>query len=203
MTWPEVAVPGAGLPPSLALVAPAPPTWVPVDLVPYLDGTHTPPTADLLRRSDGQGLVYPGRVHWLAGEPGSLKSWLALLACTQQIHAGHTVIYVDFEDGAAGIVGRLLALGVSADQIQTHFSYLSPEGTLGYRARHEDQLAEMAEKLARRVAQEGKVITFDPMSARDRRIVHMALKDIAGVRTESHGEGQDRRVQIIPVKPAS
>lgn len=73
----------------------------------------------------------------------------------------------------------------------------------GYRARHEDQLAEMAEKLARRVAQEGKVITFDPMSARDRRIVHMALKDIPEVRTESHGEGQDRRVQIIPVKPAS
>lgn len=68
----------------------------------------------------------------------------------------------------------------------------------GYRARHEDQLAEMATKLARRVAREGKIITFDPMSARDRRVVHMALKDIEGVRTESHGEGQDRRVQIIP-----
>jgi spoIIIJ-associated protein len=70
----------------------------------------------------------------------------------------------------------------------------------GYRARHEDQLADMAKKLARRVAREGKVITFDPMSARDRRIVHVALKDMQGVRTESHGEGQDRRVQIIPVK---
>ena len=68
----------------------------------------------------------------------------------------------------------------------------------GYRARHEDQLAEMARKLARRVAKEGKVITFDPMSARDRRVVHMALKDVAGVRTESSGEGSDRRVQIIP-----
>jgi spoIIIJ-associated protein len=72
----------------------------------------------------------------------------------------------------------------------------------GYRARHEDQLAEMAQKLARRVAKEGKVITFDPMSARDRRVVHMALKEITEVRTESHGEGPDRRVQIIPVKVA-
>lgn len=72
----------------------------------------------------------------------------------------------------------------------------------GYRARHEDQLAEMARKLARRVAKEGKVITFDPMSARDRRVVHMALKEITEVRTESHGEGPDRRVQIIPVKAA-
>ena len=73
----------------------------------------------------------------------------------------------------------------------------------GYRARHEDQLAEMAQKLARRVAKEGKVITFDPMSARDRRVVHMALKEITEVRTESHGEGPDRRVQIIPVKVAA
>jgi spoIIIJ-associated protein len=71
----------------------------------------------------------------------------------------------------------------------------------GYRARHEDQLAEMAERLGERVAKEGKVITFDPMSARDRRIVHMALREFEGVRTESNGEGPDRRVQIIPLKP--
>jgi spoIIIJ-associated protein len=71
----------------------------------------------------------------------------------------------------------------------------------GYRARHEDQLSEMARRLAERVAQEGKVITFDPMNARDRRIVHMALKEAVGVRTESLGEDPDRRVQIIPAKP--
>lgn len=73
----------------------------------------------------------------------------------------------------------------------------------GYRARHEDQLAEMARRLGERVASEGKIITFDPMSARDRRIVHMALRDVAGVRTESNGEGPDRRVQIIPENHAA
>ncbi|MGD0675658.1 MAG: R3H domain-containing nucleic acid-binding protein [Polyangiaceae bacterium] len=72
----------------------------------------------------------------------------------------------------------------------------------GYRARHEDQLAQMARRLAQRVAAEGKVITFDPMSARERRIVHMALRDIKGVRTESMGEEPQRRVQIIPEKTA-
>jgi spoIIIJ-associated protein len=72
----------------------------------------------------------------------------------------------------------------------------------GYRARHEDQLSQMARKLAERVMTEGKIITFDPMSARDRRVVHMALKEITGVRTESNGEGPDRRVQIIPVRTA-
>jgi len=71
----------------------------------------------------------------------------------------------------------------------------------GYRARHEDQLGEMARRLGERVASEGKIITFDPMNARDRRVVHMALKEVTGVRTESNGEGPDRRVQIIPVKP--
>jgi spoIIIJ-associated protein len=73
----------------------------------------------------------------------------------------------------------------------------------GYRARHEDQLGEMAKKLGERVATEGKIITFDPMNARDRRVVHMALKDFPGVRTESNGEGPDRRVQIIPANMAS
>ncbi len=68
----------------------------------------------------------------------------------------------------------------------------------GYRARHEEQLTAMAIKLGERVASEGKVITFDPMNARDRRVVHMALRDIKGVRTESSGLGQDRRVQLIP-----
>ena len=72
----------------------------------------------------------------------------------------------------------------------------------GYRARHEDQLAEMAKKLGERVAAEGKIITFDPMNARDRRIVHMALREVTGVRTESSGEGPDRRVQIIPASAA-
>jgi spoIIIJ-associated protein len=70
----------------------------------------------------------------------------------------------------------------------------------GYRARHEDQLAQMARRLAQRVATEGKVVTFDPMSARERRIVHMALRDMKGVRTESMGEEPQRRVQIIPDK---
>jgi spoIIIJ-associated protein len=70
----------------------------------------------------------------------------------------------------------------------------------GYRARHEDQLSQMARRLAQRVATEGKVITFDPMSARERRIVHMALRGIKGVRTESMGEEPQRRVQIIPDK---
>lgn len=113
-------------------------TWLPVDLTPYLDGTHTAPAASLLHRSDGAGLAYPGRVHWLAGEPGAFKSWLALHACSLVMHAGGRVVYLDFEDGAAGIIGRLLALGVVYPMvIKDGFTYLSPDGPLSHAARNQ------------------------------------------------------------------
>jgi spoIIIJ-associated protein len=76
----------------------------------------------------------------------------------------------------------------------------------GYRARRDDSLASMAKRLGRQAVHEGKIITFEPMNPRDRRVVHMALAKFEGVITKSDGEGEDRRVQIIPVRrpaPAS
>jgi spoIIIJ-associated protein len=73
----------------------------------------------------------------------------------------------------------------------------------GFRANHESRLSDMAKKLALRVAKEGKVVTFDPMSARDRRVVHRALSGIEGVKTESSGEEPNRRVHIMPAGGAA
>jgi len=70
----------------------------------------------------------------------------------------------------------------------------------GYRARREKGLAAVAVKLGEQAVREGKVITFDPMSPRERRVVHLALAKFPGVRTESSGEGESRRVQIIPTR---
>jgi spoIIIJ-associated protein len=70
----------------------------------------------------------------------------------------------------------------------------------GYRQRREDTLATMAQRLGRKAIEEGKIITFEPMSPRDRRIVHLALAKFPGVVTKSDGEGEGRRVQIIPVR---
>jgi spoIIIJ-associated protein len=70
----------------------------------------------------------------------------------------------------------------------------------GYRQRREDTLATMAQRLGQKALEEGKIITFEPMSPRDRRIVHLALAKFAGVVTKSDGEGEGRRVQIIPVR---
>ena len=70
----------------------------------------------------------------------------------------------------------------------------------GYRQRREDTLATMAQRLGKKAIEEGKIITFEPMSPRDRRIVHLALAKFPGVVTKSDGEGEGRRVQIIPVR---
>jgi spoIIIJ-associated protein len=67
-----------------------------------------------------------------------------------------------------------------------------------YRQRREESLRDMATKVASRVAQTGRSITLEPMSAADRRMVHVALADYQGVRTESVGLGDDRKVTIFP-----
>jgi spoIIIJ-associated protein len=70
----------------------------------------------------------------------------------------------------------------------------------GYRSRRDTNLASMARKLGKQALELGKIITFEPMNPRDRRVVHMALANFEGVVTKSDGEGDDRRVQIIPVR---
>jgi spoIIIJ-associated protein len=70
----------------------------------------------------------------------------------------------------------------------------------GYRSRRDDTLASMARQLGKQAITEGKIITFEPMNPRDRRVIHLALAKFDGVVTKSEGEGEDRRVQIIPVR---
>lgn len=70
----------------------------------------------------------------------------------------------------------------------------------GYRSRRDNSLASMARRLGKQAVLEGKIITFEPMNPRDRRVVHLALAKFEGVITRSEGEGDQRRVQIIPVR---
>ena len=67
-----------------------------------------------------------------------------------------------------------------------------------YRQRRESSLRDMAAKVATRVAQTNRSITLEPMPPADRRIIHTSLAEHPGVRTESAGEGENRKVTIIP-----
>ena len=69
-----------------------------------------------------------------------------------------------------------------------------------YRQRRESQLRDMASKVAERVAQTNRSITLEPMPPADRRIIHTSLTDHPGVSTESTGEGEGRKVTIMPTR---
>jgi spoIIIJ-associated protein len=68
----------------------------------------------------------------------------------------------------------------------------------GYKQKRQQVLKELAERVAEQVENSGKSFTLEPMPAYERRIIHLALSNHPGVKTESVGYGEDRKVSIIP-----
>ena len=60
-----------------------------------------------------------------------------------------------------------------------------------YRERHDNSLVSMAKREAKRAVTSGRAVTLEPMSARDRRVIHVSLAKFPGVSTRSEGEGAD------------
>src|SRR5437867_9453593 len=73
----------------------------------------------------------------------------------------------------------------------------------GYRRRREEQLREIATRVASRVRATGQAVTLEPMLAYERRIVHLAVQDTPGVKTESVGVDPNRRVVISSTAPGA
>ena len=73
----------------------------------------------------------------------------------------------------------------------------------GYRRRREDQLKEVAGRVADRVRATGQAVTLEPMLAYERRIVHLAVQGAPGLRTESVGLEPNRRVVISSTAPGA
>jgi len=68
----------------------------------------------------------------------------------------------------------------------------------GYRARREEQLRRLAKRMADQVIEAGRTMTLEPMPPHERRIIHLELRDHPRVYTESVGEGEHRKVTIVP-----
>ena len=73
--------------------------------------------------------------------------------------------------------------------------------TQGYRERREERLIEMAHQVAEKVKYTDRDVVLSPMSARDRRVIHVTLKEDAVVSTYSQGEGEMRRVVVTTQQP--
>jgi AAA domain len=105
-------------------------SWQPVDLGPVLDGKWSPPEPTVGRRDDGKGLFYAGKCHTVISETEGGKTWLALSAALDEMHAANHVLFIDFEDDEGTVAGRLLTLGAGRDLIAQQFHYVRPEAGL-------------------------------------------------------------------------
>jgi spoIIIJ-associated protein len=72
--------------------------------------------------------------------------------------------------------------------------------TESYRARRRQQLHRMALSMGEKAKREHQAVRLDPMPARDRRVVHLALKEDPMITTRSAGEGSMRSIEIVPTE---
>jgi spoIIIJ-associated protein len=117
-----------------------------------------------------------------------------------------TTLQVDLEgEGLALLIGRK---GETLDALQ-YIARLILANKLdrwvrlnldvgGYKKNREQQLRRLAQRMAQQVEQFGRPISLEPMTAYERRIIHVTLQDRPGVTTASSGEESRRRVTIEP-----
>ena len=70
----------------------------------------------------------------------------------------------------------------------------------GYRAKRAESLRKLALRMADQVTQSGRTVALEPMPPAERRIIHLALREHPSVITQSVGEGDRRKVTIVPKK---
>ena len=101
-----------------------------------------------------------------------------------------------------GSDGRAIdALQLLANQVAKDLLEDSPRIVIdvaGEMADREASLNRLSERAAGRARETGRSVALDPMNSRDRRIVHMALKEESGLATMSIGEGRYRQVLVVP-----
>ena len=71
----------------------------------------------------------------------------------------------------------------------------------GYRDKRENDLTVLAQRIGNKVRKTGRSFAMEPMNPYERRIIHSAIGKMEGVRSESKGEGRDRRVVIYSTAP--
>ena len=103
--------------------APKAGNWQPADLAAIYANGLTRPTPTVLTRTDGRGLLYPGRTNTIFGESGAGKTWAMYIAAAQQMGDGNHVIILDFEDDAVAYLNRMIALGLPVELVIANSTY--------------------------------------------------------------------------------
>lgn len=113
-------------------------------------------------------------------------------------------------DGSGLLIGRK---GQTLDALEYLINKIVHKGaedkkrivvdTENYRSRREESLVHLAQRLGDKAKQLGRPVTISPMSAHDRRIIHLALEEDKSLRTRSTGTGLYRKIVISPEKKPS
>lgn len=103
------------------------PTWGRIDLSDVLNGTWSAPEATRMQRTDGNHLLYEGKVHSFQGESESGKSFLAQAESARTLMNGGRVLYLDFESDQGTVVNRMLAMGTPPAAIRDRLDYRRPD----------------------------------------------------------------------------
>lgn len=143
----------------------------------------------------------------------SLESILGFFVSTYSVHLGETseVIKLDIKSGdeTGLLIGRrgetLKAMEFIVGKIAGRFSENGREKRIsidveGYKKRREENIAKMVKEVAKKVRSSGRPITLDSMPASERKIAYIALKNEDGIRIETSGEGEEKRITINPLK---
>src|SRR5438477_4315258 len=188
----------------------------PAEPQPVIDEAEVPRRPDALReRADESEAeeASPVLAEELAAGAGVLRDLLALMGVEAEVslddrprHEGIEVLGPDL----GALIGRggedLVALQQITSAItsrQVGRTVHVPLDIEGYRRRREEQLKEIARRVASRVRGSGQAVTLEPMLAYERRIVHLAVQDTPGVKTESVGLDPNRRVVISSTAPGA
>src|SRR5213593_4021260 len=182
---------------------------------PLIDEAEVPrrPDAALRERDIESEEAAPALAEELAAAVTVLRDLLELMGVEAEVtmddrprHEGIEVLGADL----GALIGRggenLVALQQVTSAItsrQVGRTVHVPLDIEGYRRRREEQLREIARRVAARVRTSGQAVTLEPMLAYERRIVHLAVQDTPGVKTESVGVDPNRRVVISSTAPGA
>lgn len=130
---------------------------------------------------------------------------LNVTACTELVSEGEKIEINVTAANTTSIIGKR---GETLDAVQTLAGAVANTGRdeykrvvvdcENYRENREATLKKLAENLAQKATRLGKKIKLEPMNPYERRIIHSALSDIEGVKTESEGKEPNRYIVVIP-----
>jgi spoIIIJ-associated protein len=120
------------------------------------------------------------------------------------LHEDYQRVWIEVDPKGAGtLIGKrgsgIEALEVLISRMASHkVGHMVPVqvDVNQYRAKHEEELRELAKELAARVLESGVDEHLQPMNARDRRVVHLTVQEMEGLETYSLGEGSAKHIVI-------